>query len=198
MQKQELSWMTSLWRNLFILGSRYCSANATKSAFPARKQRELWCILSQKRGCVVGRGRSHCKLQAAKPCVTVKPLLDFPLCLLDNKRAWEAVKGLHFPLLYSCQVGHFCWHKVCVELSTDSSDFTLLLHSLCSRETPVGDTRSPSSKKSWLCLRAVRSEVEGGASLARKKKSKKPQNQNQQKNLALAWALRRQGPVQRR
>lgn len=86
-EDQELMWMSSLWRNLLILGSRYCSANATKSAFPARKQRELWCILSQKRGCVTGRGRSHCKLQAAKPCVTVKPLLDFSLCLLYNKRA---------------------------------------------------------------------------------------------------------------
>lgn len=61
-QGQELLWMALLWRNLLVLGSRYCSANATKSAFPAREQRELWSVLSQKRGCVTGRAGSHCKL----------------------------------------------------------------------------------------------------------------------------------------
>lgn len=72
--------------------SRCYSANATKSAFPAREQKELWSILSQERACVVGRGEGRCELQAVKPYVMLKPLVDFPLWLLDNKRSSDTVR----------------------------------------------------------------------------------------------------------
>lgn len=72
--------------------NRCYSANATKSAFPAREQKELWSILSQERACVVGRGEGCCELQAVKPYVILKPLVDFPLWLLDNKRSSDTVR----------------------------------------------------------------------------------------------------------